>query len=125
MQVLPRVVGAPPIMHSMERLSLVEYIPELSLLIVGSQGACSALLISVVRDAVTGLLELRPRQQIPQSVFLSPLAGLAVQRDRSFTEPTWSVILLFHFGRAMIYRVTAAAAANGGGPIASTSLKAQ
>eukprot|EP01122_Echinamoeba_exundans_P006046 TRINITY_DN1630_c0_g1_i1.p1 TRINITY_DN1630_c0_g1~~TRINITY_DN1630_c0_g1_i1.p1 ORF type:complete len:492 (+),score=55.87 TRINITY_DN1630_c0_g1_i1:346-1821(+) len=102
-QALHRPPGTPGILLSMQRLAMMEFIPSMSALVVASQGACSVLLISVALDAHTGLLELRPRSQLPELAVLSPIAGLCIHEqpndNRSASRQTHvKMSVLFHFG---------------------------
>lgn len=70
----------------MARLSLLEYIPELSLIVAGSQGefmnrnltgagCASVLLVRIVQNAVTGKYELLPETSLPKTPLPFPIVG--------------------------------------------------
>jgi hypothetical protein len=107
-QAVHRFAGTPGILLSMQRLAMIEYIPSLSLIAVASQGACSVLLISLVLDAHTGILELRSRFQLPESAVLSPIAGLCIhgQNAEASRSNAVKMSILFHFGHMFQYSIS-------------------
>jgi len=72
-------VPLPPLLQEFDRLSLVEYLPELSLLIAGTQGGQQVFLLRIVRDTSNLKFAMIPEGLLPESVlFLSPIVGLSV-----------------------------------------------
>ena len=71
----------PPLMQSIQRLCLVEYIPELSLAIVGSQGSAMVLLIRIVKYS-NNTYDLLPETFIPNldNMIYSPITGIACKK---------------------------------------------
>eukprot|EP01116_Phalansterium_solitarium_P017678 TRINITY_DN4414_c0_g1_i1.p1 TRINITY_DN4414_c0_g1~~TRINITY_DN4414_c0_g1_i1.p1 ORF type:complete len:259 (-),score=30.37 TRINITY_DN4414_c0_g1_i1:53-829(-) len=81
--VRPSGIPLPAFMVHMERLSLIEYIPELSVVLVGSQGLCSVAVVRVVRNETTAKYELLPEQSLPRIPSATPVVGMTVERHVS------------------------------------------
>jgi len=67
-------------MRHMERIALLEYVPELSLLIAGSQGCACLLLVKLVRNSKTKEYAMLPERVLPSVQPPSPIVGMTVTR---------------------------------------------
>jgi len=84
---IPRpLVAVPLFLRHMERLSLIEYMPELSLLVVACQGSASALLVRILRNAKSKRYQMLPQKILPPISMVCPIAGLSVSRHSMITD---------------------------------------
>jgi len=77
------IIPVPAFMQHMARISLLEYIPELSLAVAGSQGCSSVLLVKILRNVTTGKYDLLPESLLPVRPTPSPIVGMTISRHLS------------------------------------------
>eukprot|EP01117_Protostelium_nocturnum_P019720 TRINITY_DN8614_c0_g1_i3.p1 TRINITY_DN8614_c0_g1~~TRINITY_DN8614_c0_g1_i3.p1 ORF type:complete len:232 (+),score=88.89 TRINITY_DN8614_c0_g1_i3:1020-1715(+) len=68
---------------SMNRISILDYIPEYSLLLAASQGAAYVVLISLIKNSNNGEYLLRPVNMIPDIPRPAPISGAHLERRPS------------------------------------------
>jgi len=84
----------------MERLSLIDFAPELSLIVVGSQGCAAVALVRVVRNVVTQQYQMIPHKLLPPHPIQWPIVGLSLTKhaivDNSMTVEVASQSMCFY-----------------------------
>jgi hypothetical protein len=73
----------PVFFRHISRLSLIEVIPELSLLLVASQSDCKLIMIRIVRNESGTTYKLVPEKALPEYPNVYPIAGLSVEKVSS------------------------------------------
>ena len=101
---MPRsIIPVPAFMRHMERISFIDYIPEFSTLIVGSQGCCTVMLMKIVKNINTGDYLLIPQKIIPEDPVPSPLIGMTISKhiSNNIQNRSFVIIYLLYQNRSM------------------------
>lgn len=102
-KVLDRPYDSPFGLFPMIRLSIVQYIPELSLLLVANQGAFSLLVFTIRFNLNTNEYEYIPELKLPQQKVESTVIGLCYHQVEK--AKSYNVYLMFQTGVFMAYQI--------------------
>jgi len=95
-----------------ERLSLLFYIPELSVIVAASQGCCAVIIARIFRDLSTMTYAIEPEIKLPYNTKEFSVSGLTYYKFSKVingkTVPIWRILILFHDSSLMYYDICSA-----------------
>jgi len=103
---LPR--AASPNLANFERLSILLYIPELSVVVAASQGSCSVLICRICRNLSTMTYSIEPEIRLPELLKEDvPIAGMTYAQFKTVIcgklVEVFRLFILFHSGSLLWY----------------------
>jgi len=101
---LPR---ASPNLANIERLSIIFYIPELSVVVAASQGACSVLICRICRNLSSMTYSIEPEIRLPVVLQDVPIAGMTYAQFKTVVSgelvEIFRLFILFYSGSLFWY----------------------
>jgi len=104
----PPNIFMPAYTRHMQRLSFMEYIPQLSLVIIGSQGCASVLLARIIFNKIVGEYQIMPEKYLPEKPEASALSGLTVvsqKRKTIFELECFRLFILYQNNKLFCYNI--------------------
>lgn len=88
--------------YPMIRLALVQYIPEISTLLVANQGSFSLLIMTLRFNLNTNEYEFIPEIKLPQQRIVSNVVGMCCHRVE---EDVYNIYLMFQSGNVIVHQM--------------------